>query len=245
MLQQILERLPTANEYEPEPVAIGEDLWRLRHQPSGRWHRFKTGVSEKQRYFLANEAYWLRRLTSLSSACCHGIYDMDPHRVLITEYLDGLTVAALIREQGAGFAGHEKVILQLYEALKACHQLGVVHGDIKPNNLIFNGQSLFLIDFANADRERNQISERPFRGYSPSYSLPCLQRGVGEVSPLMDWFAYLIVVRLILGGSMPKFDWQASDTASSMLVTWLAGSGLPANDRLFLESVAYQLDAYC
>lgn len=224
------------------PEAIGDNLWRQRHRGDGCWHRFKVGEGERRRYFLSNEAYWLQRLTALPVAPCHGLHDCGEQRVLVTELLPGETLAALIRRQVTRLACFQPLFEQLFEVLERCHRQGVVHGDLKPGNLLWDGERLYLLDLAAAAPTGVTIASLPYRAFSPSYSLPRQQQGLGSMDPLMDWYAYLVMLRLALGGDLARPPWQAEKPASGCFAGWIADSGLPPAMEATLMARMRRLD---
>jgi len=238
----LLDRLPVAGEYLGAPEAIGDNLWRQRHRPSGRWHRFKTGSGERRRYFLLNEAHWLQRLTALPLARCHGVHDCGDVLVLVTDHLPGDTLATLIRQQAGGIADHQPLFQQLFEALERCHRQGAVHGDLKPGNLLYDGRTLYLLDLAGAAPSGTEIARLPYRAFSPSYSLPRQQQGLGVIDPINDWYAYLVLLRLALGGDLARPQWREQAPASRCFAEWIADSGLSPEMRHSLMTVVYDLD---
>ncbi|GGB82354.1 hypothetical protein GCM10011352_05210 [Marinobacterium zhoushanense] len=223
-------------------MAIGENLWRQQHRVTGLWHRFKGASDDRRRYFLLNEERWLSRLQGLPLARCHALRDCGDGMLLVTDYLPGETLAALIRQQGGRFSGHQQVLVQLFEALVQLHRQGAVHGDLKPGNLLFDGDTLYLLDLASTACCGVEIASLPYRSFSPSYSLPCQQQGFGVIDPLMDWYAYLIILRLLLGGDLARPDWSSAGPASHCFTEWVAGSGLPRAMRQQLIDSTRQLD---
>ncbi|MEH6651214.1 MAG: phosphotransferase [Motiliproteus sp.] len=239
---RLLAELPTAANYQGEPVFIADNLWRQYHRPSGRWHRFKLGLGAQRHYFLANEARWLRRLNGLPLVACHQLDDIGQYRLLVTDYLPGQTLAMQIRQQGVRFAGYQHVITQLYDALTLCHRQGCIHGDIKPNNIIIDADTLFLIDFANASALGSRVGGQAYRAYSPSYSLPNQQRGYGRTSPLTDWYGYLMVLRIVLGGGLGQPNWKTARPVRDCFGHWVSHSGLSGARLLILDRVMEELD---
>jgi len=69
----------------------------------------------------------------------------------------------------------------LQEALGQVHQQGIVHGDLKPNNVFLNktGDGLRLFDFglAHRTRDRERPFKTPFRAYTPLYASPAVLKG--------------------------------------------------------------------
>jgi serine/threonine protein kinase len=76
-------------------------------------------------------------------------YDARGAAFLVTELLDGETLSArLARERRLDVATAVEISLQVGLALAAAHQLGVVHRDLKPRNLLVNSDCrLRVADF--------------------------------------------------------------------------------------------------
>lgn len=73
------------------------------------------------------------------------IYDVLPREegaILVVEYLEGGTLAER-HERGGAIRGAEgvRVALSLLDALAAIHERGLVHGDLKPSNILFDGEA--------------------------------------------------------------------------------------------------------
>ncbi len=92
------------------------------------------------------------------------------------------------------------VVHRLAETLDALSQQRVVHGDVKPSNVILgeDGQTV-LIDFGLAHR----IGEpTPGRGGTPAYMAPELLKG-GEATPRSDLYALGVMLYEALTGRLP------------------------------------------
>jgi eukaryotic-like serine/threonine-protein kinase len=85
------------------------------------------------------------------------------------EYLAGRSLQAIIREHAPLSAGFlTSVSLQVLEALRFAHRLNVVHGDIKPENIIVDSEGRVKVtDFGIA----RAAQERPADAASDLYSL--------------------------------------------------------------------------
>lgn len=93
----------------------------------------------------------------------------DSTRYIIMEYLDGETLSALLKREGAlpnpyGLA----LIRQTAQALSATHEKGIVHRDLKPDNLMLVGDRegrvagvVKVLDFGIAKSAQAEKSEGP------------------------------------------------------------------------------------
>jgi serine/threonine protein kinase len=87
----------------------------------------------------------------------------DPPLLYLTmELLDGITVAARIRNQGA-FPADEaaRVGIQVAEGLATAHYIGILHCDLKPSNIILVGDRAVITDFGLARLRSDANPARP------------------------------------------------------------------------------------
>ena len=93
------------------------------------------------------------------------VYDVsvnDQLQYIVMEYVDGMTLREYLNERGGKLTSRETVhfISQILKALEHAHANGVVHRDIKPQNIMLldNGQ-LRMMDFgiARISRAENQL----------------------------------------------------------------------------------------
>ena len=89
--------------------------------------------------------------------------EKDGQTVLLEEYIQGDTLGEILKGGLLATAEAKRITRQLCSALWVLHSMGVVHRDVKPDNVIIRGQEAVLIDFdasrvyKNAMREDTQI----------------------------------------------------------------------------------------
>lgn len=95
----------------------------------------------------------------------------------VMPFIPGRALSEVIRQEGAVDA--ERLLGWLWpliEGLQAVHEAGVLHRDIKPQNLLLDARGrLILIDFGNASSTGSgpaSASSTAFHGRSPHYAAP-------------------------------------------------------------------------
>jgi serine/threonine protein kinase len=160
-----------------------------------------------------------RIASSISHANVVEVLDVGEDRgnlYLVMEWLEGVTLSALMRRVRRGehlpIPIAVRLIAQACAGLHATHQLrddadallGIVHGDVSPQNLIvtYDG-SVKLIDFGVASTSLNETSTvSKFVVGKPSYMAPEQRRGEG-LDRRADVFALGIVLYKLTTGVHP------------------------------------------
>ncbi len=163
-------------------------------------------------------------------------YDQDPDTgclYLLMELLQGETIGALVARSGPmGWQWLTYFGAQLYEAIGLAHRTGVVHRDIKPDN-IFVAQlkgrpTIKVLDFGIAKRV-DPGHRRTTRSLgTPDWAAP-EQASNRPVTPATDVWALGLVVFYLATG---RVYWQsATDTQDADLAEVLQGAQEPASER--------------
>ena len=111
---------------------------------------------------------------------------------LVTDYIEGETLQARIRGRGALPAAEVGGLAAgMAAALAAIHAAGLVHGDLKPGNVLLSADGPRVIDFgvARAVNGRRGRSTAAIRSGTPEFMAPEQFEGVG-VGPPADLFAW-------------------------------------------------------
>jgi eukaryotic-like serine/threonine-protein kinase len=108
------------------------------------------------------------------------LVDHEDQQWLVMEYVEGHTLADLVRDHGPMSPDDAAAILaQAAEALSAAHAAGVVHRDVKPSNILVTAQGhVKLSDFgiARAEADANLTQTGMVTG-SPAYLAPEVASG--------------------------------------------------------------------
>ena len=139
------------------------------------------------------------------------VYDVSVSenlQYIVMEYVDGMTLREYLNERGGKLTSRETVhfISQILKALEHAHANGVVHRDIKPQNIMLldNGQ-LRMMDFgiARISRAENQLTGGKAMG-SVHYISPEQAKG-DETDFTSDIYSVGVMMYEMLSGHLP-FD---------------------------------------
>jgi serine/threonine protein kinase len=128
---------------------------------------------------------------------------------LVMEFIEGASLASLVRHNLFPWKRAARVGLQVASALGRAHELGVIHRDLKPENVLLfirdAADVVKLTDFGIAkivDAPALTFSEQRFG--TPGYMAPEYIEGA-EASPRGDLYAFGVLLYELLTGHMP-FD---------------------------------------
>lgn len=142
---------------------------------------------------------------------------------LVLQYVRGTTLHDLIKQGPVPPARAVRIVRQVASALDACHQMGVVHRDLKPRNIMLEeGRNDFvkLIDFGLAKVPMDRISTinanevvkstRQVTGFglvfgTIAYISPEAAFGMAAVDERSDLYALGVILYEMLAGAHP-FD---------------------------------------
>ncbi|HEY2405139.1 MAG TPA: FHA domain-containing serine/threonine-protein kinase [Polyangiaceae bacterium] len=138
----------------------------------------------------------LARSVSNPNVC--RVHDLAPSNwgpILVMEHIAGQTLHTHIRRRKAqgGYTADEfrKIASEVATGLAAIHAQGLVHGDLKPGNVMVTNDRAIILDFGFA-QERARLSARrpgaPPDGGTPNYMAPERLRS-GGASPEDDIYA--------------------------------------------------------
>ncbi|PWB31958.1 serine/threonine protein kinase [Pseudomonas sp. SDI] len=126
------------------------------------------------------------------------------------ELLRGMPLDRLLCEhpQGLAWTRGRGIALALLDAVGHAHRQGVVHGDLKPGNLLLGEQYVHLFDFGLSQPCAGEFADLPrlsrsrFNAWTPGYAAPELFEGAG-LSQATDLYAAACVIYELAGGKHP------------------------------------------
>jgi eukaryotic-like serine/threonine-protein kinase len=151
------------------------------------------------------EASTARKITHPNVIRIHDIGEENGLFFLSMEFFDGMMLSELLSRRGALPIDEAKDIFrQIAEGLSAAHAMGIVHRDIKPQNVLYNPQKVCkLIDFGLA--KASFLSDMTATGFiigTPDYMAPEQVRGK-PIDVRTDVYAFGCLAYHVLTGAPP------------------------------------------
>ena len=161
-----------------------------------------SNVSLAETSMLVEECKVLWDLRHYALPAMRDLLQMDDGRVLLVmSYIPGLTLAQTI-EKLKGPMDPEAVMWiteRIINALNYCHRHGVIHGDLKPQNIIIQEDKhmAVMVDFGLSLVKPTHTSEA--KGYTPFFAAPEEVTGKPLV-PESDYYSLGMTMLYALGG---------------------------------------------
>ena len=161
-----------------------------------------------------------RRVTHANVARMFDIGEHDGQRFLTMEYIDGESLGTQLAREGK--LGEDRVVaigLALCSGLAAAHAAGVVHRDLKPDNVLIERSGRVVItDFGIAHAVASGPQAPALVG-TPAYMAPEQADGVADIDGRADLYALGAVLYELLTG-VPA--WRGDTFAALLMARLLA-----------------------
>ncbi|KAF7301206.1 putative Calcium-dependent protein kinase [Mycena indigotica] len=204
----------------------------------------RRAKSREVRRMVRKEVICMQTVQGLPGfATVHGVFKDNRNFYIVMDFgdltLNDLPLEEYTFEERIGFAR------QLATAVQTMHEKGIVHRDIKPDNILISNDRLMVVDFGLAQNFVHPIDMRRGRSFwparnrgisvvagSPQYMSPDVAAGK-PYSYGADLYPMGIVIRWLLSGAHPEVDKLA-------LVGDLDGTQLPNEvDHFLLKIFAF------
>jgi len=190
-----------------------------------------TGAIEQDPERLARITHEAKTLASLSHpnvVTVHSIEELAGQRFLVMELVRGTQLDRLIPENGLPLDRVLELGVAIADAVSAAHQCGVIHGDLKPGNVMIGGDGRpKILDFGLA-----KWTERPIdidSDKAPTRTLPSgnIEGTVHYMSPEQfkgkridqrsDVFSLGVILHELATGERPFFGETAAELIAGIL----------------------------
>lgn len=160
--------------------------------------------SMKQRFLQEGRA--LARFSHPGIVHVYDVFEENGTAYLVMEFLQGKPLSRILEERGGRMGEEEAVgyIVKVCEALEVVHQRGMIHRDIKPDNImVCNDGRVVLIDFGAAREFAARTTQSHTVILTPGYA-PLEQYSVrAERGPFTDIYAVAATLYHLLTGEVP------------------------------------------
>jgi serine/threonine-protein kinase len=157
----------------------------------------------------------------------HEIGEMDGRRFIASEYVNGTTLRDRLTDEPLDVGGALNISIQIADALAAAHAAGIVHPDIKPENVIVREDGIAkVVDFGLAKLKGSSDPEADTRPQVKTksgtilgtafYMSPEQARGK-VVDERTDIFSLGVVMYRMLSGRLPFRGETMADTLAAIL----------------------------
>ena len=152
----------------------------------------------------------------------------------VMPYIDGESLRARLRREGQlPLTDTMTILRELADALAYAHAQGVVHRDIKPDNVLLSGRHVFLADFgiaraleAGAEADQTVTATSTIVG-TPAYLSPEQAAGRSHVDHRADIYSLGVMAYEMLAG-VPPFS---ASTSAGVMAAHMTVAPEPLADR--------------
>lgn len=191
------------------------------------------------------EAVLLERLQHPNIVRFYGLEEADGLAFILMDYIDGLTLRKEIHLSKQGMRPERilQILRPVCAALHYAHQMGMVHCDIKPANIMIHRNStVYLADFGIARFTEATTQTLPGAG-TPAFMSP--EQLLGQAAlPASDVYALGVVLfEMITGGERPFTGEAAGNVGNTtQRIVWEKRHLPPPSPRKFHPQVSSELE---
>ncbi|OMJ84372.1 hypothetical protein SteCoe_14524 [Stentor coeruleus] len=146
-------------------------------------------------------------------------FEENGYLCIVLELLEKTLYHFLLETKGMSLQDVEAIALQLFKALKALHNLNIVHCDLKPENIMIQGQGkkdIKIVDFGSSCIAGNSVYKFVQSRY---YRSPEVALRIEYGMPIDVWSAGCIIAELYIG--RPLFESRSETLQMSKTVSIL------------------------
>ena len=184
-------------------VYLGEDL-QLGRQVAIKFLTKRLFHNPNQVERFLREARIASQLRDPRIVTIHQVDRVGDHNLIVMELVSGVNLRQRLQTKSLEMSEALRIAISVVEALRAAHQIGIIHCDIKPENVMIDvSGAVKVLDFglARFDLAINQEEERTFRG-TPEYTSP-EQRLGWKVDARSDIYSFGVMLHEMVAGIRP------------------------------------------
>jgi 5'-AMP-activated protein kinase catalytic alpha subunit len=168
---------------------------------------------------ILQEVYAMRRVTSPNAVQMFEMFESSHHLMLVIEYAGGGDLLRMATTRGRLPESEAKQLFrQAVEAVKDCHAAGIIHRDVKLDNLLMT-ETMDLVKLCDFG-----VSKAWHKGQllndqcgTPAYLAPEIILGQGYEGPYVDIWSLGVALYVLINGTFPFKAKTLSDLYSLIL----------------------------
>ena len=175
----------------------GCEVLRLRNKQNGKdlvLRSFSTPLA-------AYEA--LQKIRCVHLPEIYDVLEMDDGQIVLEEYIDGITVAQVMEIEKYRHSGAKAVLFGVCGALSVLHERGIIHRDVKPENVMIEKSGRVVLIDLNASRMASNASKDTVIMGTVGYVSP-EQLGLSQTDARTDIYATGVLYNVMLTGQHPS-----------------------------------------
>jgi serine/threonine protein kinase len=197
--------------------------------------------SDVQRFH--NEAEAAANLHHSGLVAIHEVGEHEGQHYFSMEYVDGQTLAEIVRENPLPAKKAAQYVRAVAEAIDHAHQQGILHRDLKPSNVLIDAEDQPRItDFGlakNLERDSTLTATGAVLG-TPSYMPPEQALGnTSEIGPTSDVYALGAILYELFTGRPPFRAATVAETLRQVV------EDQPVSPRLLERKIPRDLETIC
>ena len=181
----------------------------------------RSGAAEPDTDRLLAEASAMAQLSHPNVVTVHdvGMHEGQPY--LAMEYVDGQTLSAWRGERPRSVREILDVMAAVAQGLEAAHAAGLIHRDVKPQNVLVSGRRVLVTDFGVS--VRTDVGQAATAAGTPAYMAP--EQLAGHAATVAtDVFGFSVTLYEMLYDQHP---FSGGDSSSDLRQRALTGQVLP------------------
>ena len=131
------------------------------------------------------------------------VVELEDGQIVLEEYINGITTAQVMEAGKYHTAGARTVLLGVCDALTVLHRLGIIHRDVKPENVMIEETGRVVLIDLNASRMESGANKDTVIMGTVGYASP-EQLGLSQSDARTDIYAAGVLYNVLLTGQHPS-----------------------------------------
>jgi serine/threonine protein kinase/tetratricopeptide (TPR) repeat protein len=184
-----------------------------------------ASVDEASRRRFRREARLASLLDHPNICTVHDLVQADGSAFIVMQFVAGRDIRKLVGSRPLEIRTALKIVIQVCDALAAAHSRGIIHRDVKAQNVIVSDSGqVRIVDFGLAklagnrgrQKDETELTAAGFPYGTPAYAPPEQSRGE-NVDHRADVFSTGVLLYEMLSGSLPFRGRSAADVRHAVL----------------------------